>query len=41
MSVLERVEVLGKLARGVRIAAVRCHCGINELSGEAFLLQVA
>jgi hypothetical protein len=28
---LERVEVLSKMARGMRIAAVRCHCGVNEL----------
>jgi hypothetical protein len=30
MSGLERVEGLVKLTRGMRIAAVRCHYGVND-----------
>jgi predicted metal-binding protein len=31
MSLLEKVEVLDKLESKMRIAAVRCLCGINKL----------
>ena len=31
MSLLEEVEVLEQLESEMRIAAVRCHCGMNKL----------
>lgn len=31
MSLLEEVKVLEKLDSEMRIAAVRCHCGMNKL----------
>jgi hypothetical protein len=31
MSLLEELEVLEKLYSEMRIAAVRCHCGMNKL----------
>jgi hypothetical protein len=30
MFLLENMGVLGKLDRGLRIAVVKCHCGVNR-----------